>query len=124
MWSPGQSGNPTGRSKRFYEVQVAAREASPQALQKLVELMDSADERVAIVAANSVLDRAFGKPKEQKDDSNQQVKPDLSALSPQELAAFRAVMAKLAGQADLGKDQQAKAQDVAAAPTSGGKDAE
>jgi hypothetical protein len=40
-------------------------------MQRLIWLMDSEDERVAAVACNSVLDRAFGKPgpaKEEKDD--------------------------------------------------------
>jgi hypothetical protein len=111
-FQPGQTGNPSGRSKRFYEVQVAAREASPQALQKLVELMASDDERVAIIAANSVLDRAFGKPKEQKTDDNQQVRPNLSALAPDMLAQLRSIMSVLAGQADAAPSAEAKAQDV------------
>jgi hypothetical protein len=37
---------------------------------RLIALMDSVDERVAVVACNSILDRAFGKPglvKEEKD---------------------------------------------------------
>jgi hypothetical protein len=38
---------------------------------RLIELIDSEDERVAVVASNAILDRAFGKPgpaKEEKDD--------------------------------------------------------
>ena len=31
-------------------------------MQRLIQLMDSEDERVAAVACNSILDRAFGKP--------------------------------------------------------------
>lgn len=108
---PGKSGNPTGRSRRFHEVQLAAREASPEAIAALVELVNSDDERVRIIAANSILDRAFGKPKEQKDDSNQALKPNLSALSSVELATLRGILARMAGASEAqdvvqGADQQ------------------
>lgn len=39
-----------------------AREASPAAIKRLVELMRHDSPRAAIAAANSILDRAFGKP--------------------------------------------------------------
>src|SRR3977135_3601664 len=42
-----------------------ARQAAPGAVRRLVALMDSNDERVAVVACNSILDRALGKPREQ-----------------------------------------------------------
>jgi hypothetical protein len=48
-----------------------AKQAAPYAILRLIALMDSDDERVAVVAYNSILDRAFGKPglaKEDKDD--------------------------------------------------------
>jgi hypothetical protein len=35
---------------------------TPQAFAKIVELLDCKDARVALAAANSILDRAFGKP--------------------------------------------------------------
>lgn len=111
-WAPGQAGNPQGRSKRFHEVQQLARESAPAALTKLVALMGSPDERVAIIAANSVLDRAFGKPKEQKADDSQQVRPNLSALPPDMLAQLRSIMSVLAGQAEGAPASEAKAQDV------------
>ena len=40
-----------------------ARQAAPDAVRRLIELMNSEDERVAAVACNSILDRALGKPK-------------------------------------------------------------
>jgi hypothetical protein len=49
--------------------QDKARQASPYAIQRLIQLMDSEDERVAAVACNAILDRAFGKP---KGEGNQQ----------------------------------------------------
>lgn len=61
-WVKGQSGNPGGRPKAEAEVVALARQASPKAIERLVKLVNSDDERVSIAAANSVLDRAFGKP--------------------------------------------------------------
>lgn len=77
-------------------MQTLAREKSVHALARLAEMMDSDDERVATVACNSVLDRAFGKPKEQKTEDSQAPRPDLSQLAPHELAALRVAMAALA----------------------------
>jgi hypothetical protein len=57
-------------SGTYGEAVKLARAAAPKALDRLIELIDSADERVAVVASNAVLDRAFGKPKiveEEKD---------------------------------------------------------
>lgn len=60
-WKPGQSGNPGGRPKIPDEVKEALKAATPRAVARLVELMESADERVAIQACNSILDRSIGK---------------------------------------------------------------
>jgi hypothetical protein len=70
-WRPGQSGNPGGHSGLYGEAVKLARGLSVRAVQRLGELMESEDERVLVVACNSLLDRAFGKPKpvvEEKDD--------------------------------------------------------
>ena len=61
-WKPGQSGNPSGHSGAYGEAVRLAQKAAPDALRRLIELMNSEDERVAVVACNSILDRAFGKP--------------------------------------------------------------
>lgn len=58
----GKSGNPGGRPKECAEVKALAREYGPEAIQKLVELMRGEDLRVAKAAADSLLDRGFGKP--------------------------------------------------------------
>jgi predicted unusual protein kinase regulating ubiquinone biosynthesis (AarF/ABC1/UbiB family) len=62
-----------------------ARLAAPYAIHRLIQLMDSEDERVAAVACNSILDRAFGKPKiaEEKDDLAARV----AAMTPEERLA-------------------------------------
>jgi hypothetical protein len=70
-WRPGQSGNPSGHSGEYGQAMKLARQAAPYAVHRLIALMDSEDERVAAVACNAILDRAFGKPgpaKEEKDD--------------------------------------------------------
>lgn len=64
-FTKGRSGNPGGRPRRtpeMAEVEILAREAGPDAIRRLVALMDSPDGRISIAACNAVLDRAFGKP--------------------------------------------------------------
>ena len=64
---PGHSGNPGGRPKDENEVRNLARRHSRRALERLIELIDSEDQRVALAAAKEVLDRAYGKPKQEDD---------------------------------------------------------
>jgi hypothetical protein len=63
-FQPGQSGNPSGKGGLYHEAQRICREASPAAARRMVELMSSTDERVALMAADKVLERAWGKPKQ------------------------------------------------------------
>ncbi len=58
----GQSGNPGGRPKEDPEVKRLAQEASPKAIAKLIEWIDSENPKASISACNSILDRAYGKP--------------------------------------------------------------
>ena len=60
----GKSGNPSGRPKKVVDVLALAKDGSEKAIQKLVKLIDSKDERTALTAAIAVLDRAVGKPKQ------------------------------------------------------------
>jgi hypothetical protein len=60
-WQPGQSGNPKGRPKLPVDIRALAKERSLHAFRRIVELIDSDDERVALAAAKEVLDRAWGK---------------------------------------------------------------
>src|SRR5918994_3965728 len=58
-----QPGNKFGGRKPIPEdVKELARAATPRAIQRQIELMESEDENVALKATNAVLDRAFGKP--------------------------------------------------------------
>ena len=58
----GVSGNPGGRPKALLDMQELAREHTVDALLTLVFWMKSDDGKVAVSAANAVLDRAWGKP--------------------------------------------------------------
>ena len=51
---------PLSETAAYGEVVQLARSLSARALERLGELMESEDERVAAVACNAILDRAFG----------------------------------------------------------------
>lgn len=61
-WKPGQSGNPGGRPKVVSEIRELARQHGYEAIQRLVALMHSSNESVAVRAAEALLDRAYGRP--------------------------------------------------------------
>lgn len=100
MWKPGQSGNPGGRPVMPQDVKEALQAGSKRAAERLVELIESDDPRVATVAAQAVLDRLYGKPT-QSVDANVKTESvavlHLQAL--QDIAARRE--ARLAGVVDV-----------------------
>lgn len=61
-WKAGQSGNPSGRSRAADELRKALEGDAPAARQRLRELLDSADEQVALKAAQFIIDHVKGKP--------------------------------------------------------------
>lgn len=61
----GGSLNPGGFSAAQREVMEALKNDGPRARKRLLELVDSADEKVAYQAATKILEYAVGKPKEQ-----------------------------------------------------------
>ncbi len=61
-FAPGVSGNPQGRPPLPREMKEVLECAAPRAIARLIELIESDDERVAAACANSVLDRLYGKP--------------------------------------------------------------
>jgi hypothetical protein len=61
----GKSANPKGRPRAEGEIRALAQQHSAAALERLVQLMHSDNERVAVAAASAVLDRAHGKPPQQ-----------------------------------------------------------
>lgn len=64
QFMPGQSGNPSGRPKANPEVKAALKAASVDAARKLVELLNSKNDKVAFQAAQEILNRTEGKPRE------------------------------------------------------------
>jgi hypothetical protein len=60
----GQSGNPSGRPKSDQTVMELAREHGPRAIEVLVEVMNNskATASARAMAADRILDRAYGKP--------------------------------------------------------------
>lgn len=81
-WKKGESGNPAGHTAEYGEVLALARSLAPRAIERLGELMESGDERVAAVACNAILDRAFGKPRERTSEIETS---SLASLSDEEL---------------------------------------
>jgi hypothetical protein len=62
QFQKGRSGNPGGRPKVTGHVRELAQAKSAQAFEKVVSLIDDEDPRVALAAAQEVLNRAYGKP--------------------------------------------------------------
>jgi hypothetical protein len=61
LFQPGASGNPGGRPKADPKLRNAAREYTEMALSVLVEALQDEDKRIAIKAAEVILDRGWGK---------------------------------------------------------------
>ena len=58
----GKSGNPGGRPRIPNEVKELAQQHGPEAFSRIVELMQSEDQRLALAACTEVLNRAYGRP--------------------------------------------------------------
>jgi hypothetical protein len=59
---PGFTANPSGRPRVVEEIKQLARQHAPAAFQRICELVDSKDERIALAASQAILDRAYGRP--------------------------------------------------------------
>lgn len=73
----GQSGNPSGRPKALKEVVELARSHTLTAIEALAQIAAkaSAPESARVSAANALLDRAWGKPKDTVEISGQDGAP-------------------------------------------------
>lgn len=58
----GQSGNPGGRPKAAIAIKELARQHSDAAIETLVAALKAENESTRVAAANSLLDRGWGKP--------------------------------------------------------------
>jgi hypothetical protein len=95
-FQPGQSGNPGGINKFYYESRRIFREASPEAAQALVDLaLHAEDERVRSICLVAVLDRSGVKPIDY-DPAQDQVPPawDPGALTDEERGQLKALLEK------------------------------
>jgi len=96
-FQPGESGNPGGLSKFYWETRRLARDASPAVMARLIELaLHADDERVASVCGIGVLDRAGIRPTDYN-PSQDQVQPtwDPGSLDPEEREQLKALLAKM-----------------------------
>lgn len=92
-WKPGQSGNPGGISRVKREVRELAKANSVRAMQKIVDLIDAEDERVALAAAIEVKNTAIGKPRVRdltREEIEREVDKRISELTAKALEARRA----------------------------------
>ncbi len=86
-FKPGRSGNPGGRPKALAEVQALAAEHTPEAIERLAQLMRTGPEAVAVRAAEALLDRAWGHPSQPVEHSGSGgTRALVEGLSDEELA--------------------------------------
>ena len=79
-WEPGRSGNPSGRAKTEIDIAAMARVHGPRCIKVVVDLLSSEDEKMRLSAAIALLDRGFGRPKQEMDiNSNSTIELHLVA---------------------------------------------
>ena len=98
----GEIRNPGGKGGLWQDTQRYCREKSPEAAQKLYELLSSDDERVALMAADKLMTWAWGKPPDY--DPNQERPPtkiDLSDLSLGERRRLLSILDRVTSATDV-----------------------
>jgi hypothetical protein len=79
-WKAGQSGNPNGRPKPEVDIAALARKHGTKCIEVVVDLLSSEDEKMRLSAAIALLDRGFGRPKQEMDiNSNSTIELHLVA---------------------------------------------
>jgi hypothetical protein len=92
----GHSGNPGGRGSAYHETRKMLKDATPEAARRAIELLQSPDERVAMVAIQFVFERAFGKAGPEKPDADgHRAGFDYSKLSGREMTTLAGIFAKI-----------------------------
>ena len=66
-WKPGVSGNPGGRLKTEVDIAALARVHGPKCIEVAAKLLSSEDEKMRLAACIALLDRGFGRPKQEYD---------------------------------------------------------
>jgi hypothetical protein len=90
-WVAGTSGNAGGRPKPPDGLRNRLAAMSPHAVERLFELLYSADERVSLEAAKTILDRHLGRPAIQADISLHRTDGDAHIAAMLEVARRRAL---------------------------------
>lgn len=114
-WSATNPG--AGRPKktnRLRDLQRMCQEYSPRAAMRLIEIVEdkTEDARARIVAAQTILDRAWGKPKEMSEAPTERPAVDFSQLSDLDLATMEGILTKaLGGSPDAVLDDDAPEDD-------------
>jgi hypothetical protein len=96
----GKSGNPGGRVGVPREVRDLARQHTTTAIERLVHWMNSNDPRASVAAANSILDRGYGKPAQLLDLSIDAVSRRISELTDEEMMALEQRLLQMSEQAN------------------------
>ena len=134
QFKPGHKGNPGGQTKTaralYHEARELAHRAGPGAVRRLAQLagipleegddtprFEDLDPRVAYLAANTLLERAHGKPREYDPQSEPTAdRPDVTKLSPEEREQLRATAEAQLRLTAIAADRAAAERDAAAAP--------
>jgi hypothetical protein len=74
----GASGNPSGRPKIVGEIKELARAKAAEAFKTVCELLNDVDPRIRMVAAQEILNRAYGKPTQTVDVTHKSEPADYS----------------------------------------------
>jgi hypothetical protein len=62
LFQPGQSGNPTGRPKSDPRLKELARAKTEEAFAVILDCLADPDKKIALKAAEVLLDRGWGRP--------------------------------------------------------------
>ena len=92
----GQSGNPGGRAKMPPEIRQMLTAKAQDAVQTITKFLNDGDPRVALKAAELLLDRCYGKPQQAEEPINFEL-PD-STSSTTDLVEFHASLLKATAQ--------------------------
>jgi hypothetical protein len=90
----GQAPNPTGKGGDYHVAQQICRQATPEAACVMVELLKSDDDRVRLMAADKIYERAFGKPKDFDPEKEGDGGIDLNKMSDEDLAALVGILCR------------------------------